>query len=158
MVLLPINAARLVAIIVPRFISGICGTWVVLDRILGDPPGKLVIGLAMAEIEPGFQIRIEAIPEVGDDPLALAGRVVLIAIGARIGHRHVVVEVAQHLPGADLPLLVAVATGYVAHLQQRRIVASVADVVDGTAQCQSAAVKTIGAAQHLYMVEPQRLE
>ncbi|MNK64567.1 hypothetical protein D3C87_838110 [compost metagenome] len=83
---------------------------------------------------------------------------VLIAIGICIGQRHVVIEVAEHLPGADLALLIAVAAGGIAHLQFRRVVAGVADVIDGAAQCQRAAIKAVGAAQHFDVIDPQRFE
>ena len=129
-----------------------------LDGVLGHPPGEVVVGLAIAQVEACFQVRVEAIAEVGDHALAFAGRVVLVAVCAGIGRGHVIIEVAQHLPGADLALLIAVAAHGVAHLQQRCVVAGVADVIDGAAQGQCAPVETVGAAQHFHMVEPQRFQ
>ena len=126
--------------------------------MLGHATGEVVVGLAIAEIEAGFQIRVEAIAEVGDQAFALAGGVVLIAVGVGIGQRHVVIEIPQHLPGADLALLIAMAAGGVAHLQLRRGVTGVADVIDSAAQRQRAAIETVGAAQHFDMVDPQRLK
>ncbi|MNP34460.1 hypothetical protein D3C76_1277480 [compost metagenome] len=110
------GAARLFAAIVARHVGGVGRPRVVLDGVLGDPAGEVVVGLAVAQVEARFQVRVEAITEVGDDALAVAGGVILIAVGAGIGQGHVVVEVAQHLPGTDLALLIAVAARGVAHL------------------------------------------
>ncbi|MNF76968.1 hypothetical protein D3C84_590950 [compost metagenome] len=129
-----------------------------LDGVFGHAAGEVIVGRTMAQVEARFQVRVEAITEVGDDALAVAGGVILIAVGAGIGQGHVVVEVAQHLPGTDLALLITVAACRVAHLQFRRVVAGMANVVDGPAQGQCAPVETVGAAQHFHMIEPQRLQ
>lgn len=100
-----------------------------LDLFFGHAPGQLVIGFAIAQVKAGFQLRAEAIANVGGDALAAAAGVVLIAIGVRVGQRHVVVEVAQHLPRTDLTLLICTAC-FITHLQRCSVVAGVSDVVD----------------------------
>ncbi|MCY1396348.1 hypothetical protein D9M71_113170 [compost metagenome] len=152
------GAAGLVAAIVPRHVGGVGRPWIVLDGMLGHASREVVVGLAVAQVEARFQVRVEAITEVGDHALALAGRVVLVAVGVCVGHGHVVIEVTQHLSGADLTLLITVTARCVAYLQLRRVVAGMTDVIDGSAQGQGTAVETVGAAQHFHMVEPQRLQ
>ncbi|MCY1413240.1 hypothetical protein D9M71_286670 [compost metagenome] len=152
------GAARLVAVVVPRHVGRVGRPWVVLDGVFGHPSREIVVGLAVAQVEACFQVGVEAIAEVGDDTLALAGRVVLIAVGVGVGHGHVVIEGAEHLSGADLALLIAVTARCVAYLQLRRVVAGMADVIDGPAKSQGAPVESVGAAQHLHVVEPQRFQ
>ncbi|MNM87562.1 hypothetical protein D3C81_997480 [compost metagenome] len=57
-----------------------------------------------------------------------------------------------------MPVLVAAAADFVAHLQWRGVVAGVGDVVDRTAKGQRALVEAIGATQHFGTAQPQRLE
>ncbi|MNI27198.1 hypothetical protein D3C73_809260 [compost metagenome] len=152
------GAAWLLAPIIARHVGGVGCPWVVLDGMLGHPACEVVVSLAVAQVEACFQVRVEAIAEIGDHPLALAGGVVLIAIGIGVGQGQVVVKVTQYLAGADLPLLIAMAARCIAHLQAGCRVAGVADVIDGTAQRQGTAIKTVGAAQHFHMLDPQRFE
>ncbi|MNE18000.1 hypothetical protein D3C80_1110020 [compost metagenome] len=92
------------------------GRWVVLDLRLGQTPGQLVVGFPVAQVEAGFQVRVETVADVGGNALAVAAGMVLIAVVIGIGQGQVVVQVAQHLAGADLALHIAVAASFVAHL------------------------------------------
>ena len=83
---------------------------------------------------------------------------ILIAVGFAVGEGEVVVEIAQHLTGGDVALLVTVAADFIAQLQLGRGVAGVGDVVDGAAQSQRAAVEAIGTTEHLGATDPQRLQ
>ena len=152
------GTAGLLAAVIASHIRRVGCPWAVFDGMLGHATGEVVVGLAIAEVEAGFQIRVEAIAEVGDQAFALAGGVVLIAVGVGIGQRHVVIEISQDLPGADLALLIAMAAGGVTHLQFRRGVTGVADVIDSAAQRQRTAIEAIGAAQNFDMLDPQWLE
>ncbi|MNL36332.1 hypothetical protein D3C87_1584070 [compost metagenome] len=75
------RAAGLLTAVIARHVGGVGCPWIVFDGVLGYPTGEVVVGLAVAQVEAGFQVRVEAITEVGDHALAVAGRVILIAIG-----------------------------------------------------------------------------
>ena len=107
-----------------------------LDIVFGHAPGQFVIGFAIAQVEAGFQLRAEAIADVGGNAFAVASGVVLIAVSVGICQGDVVVQIPQHLPGTDLTFLIAIAARFVAHLQGRRVVAGMGNVVDRPAQGQ----------------------
>ncbi|MCY1430904.1 hypothetical protein D9M71_468620 [compost metagenome] len=152
------GAARLRAAVIPGQVRRVGVAWVVLDLFLGQASGQVILGFPVAQVEAGFQAWAEAITDIGGDALAAAAAVLLVTIVLRIGQGHVVVQIAQHLTGADLTLGIAAAAQFIAHLQGRGIMAGMGDVIDGAAQGQSTAVETVGAAQDFGAAQPQRFE
>ncbi|MNM71862.1 hypothetical protein D3C81_835380 [compost metagenome] len=152
------GAARLRPAVVARQVRRVGGTRVMLDLFFGQAPGQVVFGLPVAQVETRFQVRVEAVADIRGDTLGAATAVRLIAVVFRIGQSHVVIEVAQHLARADVPMLVAAAADLVPHLQWCGIVAGMGHVVDGAPQGQGALIEAIGPAQYLGTAQPQRLE
>ena len=105
-----------------------------LNAFFGHAPGQLIVGFAIAQIEAGFQLRTEAIADIGCNAFAAACGMVLIAVGVGVSQRDVVIEIPEHLSGTDLAFLIAVAACFVAYLQRCGIVAGMGDVIDGAAQ------------------------
>ena len=152
------GAAWLRAAVVACQIVGVGRARVVLDLVFGQAPRQFVFSFPVAQVEAGFQVGVEAVTDIGGNALGAAAAVRLVAVIFRIGQGHVIVEIAQHLARTDVPMLVAAAADLVAHLQCRRVVAGVGDIVDRAAQGQGALVKAIGATQHFGTAQPQRFE
>ncbi|MNJ71282.1 hypothetical protein D3C77_678050 [compost metagenome] len=68
-----------------------------LDLRFGQAPSQVVLGFPVTQVEAGFQIRIEAITDIGGDALAAAAAVLLITIVLGVGQGYVIVQIAQHL-------------------------------------------------------------
>ncbi len=144
------GAARLRATRIDGQIGRVRGARIVADLIAGQATGRFVIGFAVAHEETRLQVGRDLPADVGHRALAVAARMALITIELGIGVGQKVIEISVDTAPADAAFLVATAAGLVMQLHASRITAAAADVIDGTAQRQRAALETIGAPQHFH--------
>lgn len=90
--------SRLQALGVTAGVKAVGCARVVADLAAGEFAGGVVGRLAVTEIEAGFQIRIEAVAEVGGHALAGGGALVLITVGFRVGQADVVIGIPSTWP------------------------------------------------------------
>lgn len=148
---------RLQALGIAGGVEAVGRAWVVADLAAREFARGVVGGFAVAEVEAGFQVRVEPVAEVRRHALAGGGALPLVAVGLGVGEANVVVGIPEHLARADFALGITFAAGFIAQLQLGRVVAGTRHVVDGAAEGQGALVKAVGATQHLDAALPQRV-